>query len=74
VLPGAIAFLLPKCPLCLAAWIAAGTGIALPAIVAGGIRPFLVIACMLSASLLVRRAMGPFQLFRSLRRAESPRA
>ena len=61
-LPGAIAILLPKCPVCLAAWIAACTGIALPTMVAGSIRPFLVIACVLSASLLARRAIGRFRL------------
>jgi hypothetical protein len=44
-----IAILLPKCPLCLAAWIAASTGVAIPAIFAGSIRPALAIACALLA-------------------------
>jgi hypothetical protein len=57
VVPGVIAILLPKCPLCIAVWMAACTGIALPAIVAGGIRPALWIACVFSAFLLVRRAL-----------------
>ena len=56
LLPGAALILLPKCPLCLAAWIAATTGIALPATVTGSIRPSLIVACLLSATLLLRRA------------------
>ena len=66
LLPGAVLVLLPKCPLCLAAWIAACTGVALPTVVASSVRPSLVIASVLSASLLVRRAMGRF------RSAEAP--
>ena len=58
VLPGAIAILLPKCPICVAAWIAAGTGVAIPTTVATGIRPSLVVACLLLALLLCRRALG----------------
>jgi hypothetical protein len=56
--PGAFLVLLPKCPLCVAAWIAAGTGITLPAVLAGGIRPALAIACAGSILLLARRASG----------------
>ena len=59
-LPGVIATLLPKCPLCVAAWVAAATGVALPAIVAGSIRPFLAMACLLPASLVVGRAIVRF--------------
>ena len=54
-LPGALALLLPKCPLCIAAWVAAGTGIALPGTVAGSVRPCLAIACALLVSLALRR-------------------
>jgi hypothetical protein len=60
-LPGALAILLPKCPLCIAVWVAAVTGVTLPAIVAGSLRPFLVIACLFSALLLVRPALGRFR-------------
>ena len=58
LLPCAFLAVLPKCPLCLAAWIAACTGVTLPTMVAGSIRPTLVIACVLSAWLLVRSAIG----------------
>jgi hypothetical protein len=57
LLPGAFLVLLPKCPLCLIAWVAACTGVALPTIVANSIRPFLVIACALSASLVIHRVL-----------------
>ncbi|HJZ96240.1 MAG TPA: hypothetical protein VKE70_07020 [Candidatus Solibacter sp.] len=57
MLSGAAAILLPKCPACVAAWVAAGTGIALPTIVAGAIRPSLGVVCLVSVWLLVRRAL-----------------
>jgi hypothetical protein len=63
-LSGALAILLPKCPLCIAAWVAAVTGVTLPAIVAGSLRPFLVIACLFSALLLVRPALARFRIGR----------
>jgi len=62
VLPGAVLVLLPKCPLCLAAWVAACTGIALPAAVTVSVRPALVIACALSGSLVVVRAVASLRL------------
>jgi hypothetical protein len=48
VFPAVVAILVPKCPLCLGAWFAAGTGVALPAIVARSIRPASLIVCMLA--------------------------
>lgn len=55
--PGAALVLLPKCPLCLAAWIAACTGVGVPAIVAGSVRPVLVFACVTTILLLLRRGV-----------------
>lgn len=52
---GAAAILLPKCPLCIAAWVAAGTGVALPRVVADGIRPSLWIVCLVAAAALLIR-------------------
>jgi len=57
VLTGAGAILLPKCPACVTAWVAAGTGVALPSIVASAVRPSLGVVCLVSASLLMRRAI-----------------
>ena len=56
LVPGAVLVLLPKCPLCIATWIAASTGVGVPFMVAGGIRPALIITCVLLAALLIRRA------------------
>ncbi len=60
--PGAIAILLPKCPLCIAGWVAASTGIAMPGMVAGGLRPLLATVCVLAVLLLIRRARRPVML------------
>ena len=64
-LPGVLAILLPKCPLCVAAWVAACTGVALPAMLAASVRPALAIACVLSAALLLRRLIGSKGPYRS---------
>ena len=56
VASGAIAILLPKCPLCIAAWIAAGTGVAVPAMLAGSVRPVLAMVCIVCVLLMVRAA------------------
>ncbi len=78
-IPGLIALLLPKCPLCLMAWIAASTGVAVPAIVANAIRPVLGIVCalLLIGFVLTRRlkprAAIPVRRSRSLLAAISPR-
>lgn len=55
VVSAAAAILLPKCPLCIAAWLAAGTGVAVPAMLAASVRPVLAVVCIASALLLIRR-------------------
>ena len=68
LLPGAVLVLLPKCPLCLAAWLTVVTGVAVPAAAAARVRGLIVVfwvaAVALAAAEIVRR--------RANRRASSP--
>ncbi len=70
LLPGAMLVLLPKCPLCLAAWLTVVTGVAVPAVAAARIRGLIVVfwaaAVALAAAQVVRR--------RANRRPSSPLA
>jgi hypothetical protein len=55
VLPGVLFALLPKCPACLAAWLAAATGIGLSAQAAGRLRLLLTILCLVPILFLTAR-------------------
>jgi len=59
ILPGAVLVLLPKCPLCLAAWLTVATGIAVPAALVAPVRGLVVVfwaaAVALGATQIVRR-------------------
>jgi hypothetical protein len=59
ILPGAVLVLLPKCPLCLAAWLTVMTGVGFPAVGAACVRGMLVVfwvaAVALAAAPIVRR-------------------
>lgn len=58
VLPGAVLMLLPKCPLCLAAWLALVAGVGISAAAASYVRgvmvAFWVVAVALTAAQIIR--------------------
>jgi hypothetical protein len=55
LLPGALLLLLPKCPLCLAAWLTVATGISISAGAAVWLREILLLSCILAAAALIWR-------------------
>jgi hypothetical protein len=59
ILPGAVLLFLPKCPLCLAAWLAVVTGFGISAATAAWVRGLIVVfpvaAMVLAAAYSVRR-------------------
>lgn len=69
LVPGAILALVPKCPACLAAYIAMGTGLGLSLPVATQLRAGLIIGCIAALGFLaVRFVRGAVQLGQSPRR------
>lgn len=64
--PGIILVLLPKCPACLVAYIAVGTGVGLSMPVAGAVRWGLLVACGAALVYLVvrqvRRLLHPARI------------
>ena len=62
ILPSALLALMPKCPLCLAAYVALGTGVTMSASSAHILMRTLTILCIGTLALCVfRRVVGSFQ-------------
>lgn len=62
LLPGIIMVIIPKCPICLAGYIALATGISIPIATAGWLRRALIFLCIGSLVWLCGRRLGYFRV------------
>jgi F0F1-type ATP synthase assembly protein I len=64
ILPGALLVFLPKCPLCIAAWLTAATGVGFSAGAAGWVRGMLVVFWVAAVALAASRRFSALPLRR----------
>ena len=57
LVPGGLLVLMPKCPVCLAGYVAAATGLGLSVPVASGLRGALIVLCCMSLAFLTIRLL-----------------
>ena len=57
VVPGAVLILLPKCPVCMAAWISVATGFGITVSAAGYLRISMIIVCVATLLYFVVRRL-----------------
>jgi hypothetical protein len=72
ILPGAAVLLLPKCPLCLAAWLTITTGIGVSATAVAWARELVMVVWIALLALAVAQAVSLRTRFRPARGADSP--
>ena len=73
ILPAAVLVLLPKCPLCLAAWLTVATGASFSAAAAGWVRPIIVLLWVAVAAQVMWLTYSEVHQRLSADRAKVPR-